>query len=325
MSLRDQLWNLLGDLPPLFTPTLRIVSRRELLFFDTKVIIEDITFENGADATVPGYILYPSTLRKPAPAILYNHLHGNKYSLGKDEVFMDTMNPIPPALMLVSVGFVVMCIDAYAFGARSGKSPHIRSESGAAMEMALYKYFLWRGSTLWGMMLRDDILALNALAARPEVDPQRIGATGMSLGGSRTSWLAALDDRIAALVPTAQLTRYADFAANQNYNLHGIYYYLPGMLKTGIDMEDIVAAAAPRPQTIVIGDSDPLSPIAGIYKIIDYAAYIYAKQGASDRFQVLIEPGVGHSYTSNMFHMMIDTFRDALHPITDTQTYYDLE
>ena len=53
-----------------------------------------------------------------------------------------------------------------------------------------------------------------------------------------------------------------------DYRLHSIYYYLPGMLASGIDMEHIVALTAPRYQLILCGDSDPLSPIGGIHKIV---------------------------------------------------------
>jgi dienelactone hydrolase len=58
----------------------------------------------------------------------------------------------------------------------------------------LFKQFLWEGATLWGMMVRDDILALNYLLSRPEVDPAQVGTTGMSMGATRAWWLAALDD-----------------------------------------------------------------------------------------------------------------------------------
>ena len=52
--------------------------------------------------------------------------------------------------------------------------------------------------------------------------------------------------------------------------MHAIYYYVPGMLVSGLDMEHIVALTAPRHQLILTGDLDPLSPIAGIHKVMDY-------------------------------------------------------
>jgi len=66
------------------------------------------------------------------------------------------------------------------------------------------------------MMLRDDLMALDYLASRPEVDTQRIGVTGMSMGATRSWWLMALDERIKTGVAIACLTRYQDLI------LHGV-------------------------------------------------------------------------------------------------------
>ena len=55
---------------------------------------------------------------------------------------------------------------------------------------------LWRGRVLWGMMMFDELRALNYLASRPEVDPTRLGVTGMSMGSTKAWWLAALDPRV---------------------------------------------------------------------------------------------------------------------------------
>jgi dienelactone hydrolase len=162
------------------------------------------------------------------------------------------------------------------------------------------------------MLLRDDLLVLNYLLTRPEVDPTRVGTTGMSMGGSRATWLAALDERIKVVIPVAQMTRYHDFAERGDYSLHGIYYYVPGILRSDLDMEMIVSLTAPRPQLILIGDSDPLSPIEGVYKIASFAQQVYSLYNASDRFHVSIYEGLGHSYSREMFQAMLDGFRTYL-------------
>jgi cephalosporin-C deacetylase-like acetyl esterase len=66
------------------------------------------------------------------------------------------------------------------------------------------------------MMLRDERIALDYLASRHEVDPQRIGAKGMSMGSTRSWWLAAIDDRIKSVVCVACFTRYEDIIATRN-------------------------------------------------------------------------------------------------------------
>ena len=80
---------------PLFTPDVQIVTTLEREHFT----IEKIAFENGAGATVFGYVLVP---RQGAahPAVLYSHFHGGHYHVGKDEVFLDRVSvpPLGPAL-----------------------------------------------------------------------------------------------------------------------------------------------------------------------------------------------------------------------------------
>src|SRR5690242_8375565 len=75
---RATLWSLLGDLPPLFTPTPTITQREAR----DSYTVESLTFENEAGASVYGYLLLPDHLDKPAPAVLYHHMHGGKYEVG---------------------------------------------------------------------------------------------------------------------------------------------------------------------------------------------------------------------------------------------------
>lgn len=301
---RSALWNLLGDVPSLFTPQPAVTSieRRD------GYTLECFEFDNGAGATVYGYLLIPAEIRGAAPAILYQHTHGHRYERGKDELFRDAPMGTAPGQALVEAGYVVAAVDAYAFGQRQYHGPTRDLKSGDETELTLFKKFLWEGKSLWGMILRDDLLTLNYLLTRPEVDPARVGTTGMSMGGSRATWLAALDNRIAAVIPVAQMTRYRDFAKRGDYNLHSVYYYLSGVLKSGLDMEVITSLTAPRPQRILIGDRDPLSPIEGVYTIDTFARRVYELYGAVDRFQMIVYEGVGHAYTPEMFRAVLDGF-----------------
>src|SRR5512134_3394593 len=197
---RAILWRLLGELPPMFTPQPTVVETQHADGYTRR----KITFDNGAGAMVYGYLLVPDGDNTPKPAILYNHAHGGKYHIGKDELLQDTLIGTPPGAAFVREGYVVLAVDAYAFGERQDQGPGGDRESGQTVELSLFKKFVWHGSTLWGMMLRDDLLALNYLLSLPQVDPARVGTTGMSLGGSRATWLAALDDRLKVVIPIAQ-------------------------------------------------------------------------------------------------------------------------
>jgi dienelactone hydrolase len=307
-QIRAKLWHMLGEMPPIFTPQPTLVSSEQRDGYR----LEKIVFYNGAGAEVPGWVLIPDGANN-APAILYNHAHGGDYTIGKKEIFEDRYdlnNQI--GVELVRQGYVVLAIDAYLFDERQGKGPAGPSEIDKEAELTLAKKFLWEGGTLWGMMVRDDLLALNYLLTRSEIDPARIGTTGMSLGGTRTTWIAALDERIKVAIPVAQMNRYQEFAASGKYVQHGMYYYVPGILRSGVNMEHIAALTAPRPHLILIGDSDSLSPIAGVHIIDDFSRKIYDLYGQPDHFQTIIESGIAHQYTPTMFAATLAWFKRYL-------------
>ena len=302
--LRQLLHRRLGDWPPLFTPRPTIDSRENRDGYT----LERLSFDNGIGDTVFGYLLIPTDRTAPGPAILYHHYHGDLYRQGKEEVLIRVFETLPFATgeELARKGFVVLCIDAYCFGQRCFQGPAGQAEEGAATEAALFKSFLWQGKTLWGMMLRDDTLALNYLAARPEVDPARIAAMGMSMGATRTWWLSALDDRIKVAVSVACLTRYQNLIAEGSTQYHGIYYYVPNLLADGIDAESIIGLIAPHPHLTLTGDRDPGSPAAGVRIINRFQEQLYQLYGQPDSFRGLIYPGVKHAYTRKMWAQSLD-------------------
>src|SRR5262249_13364734 len=147
--------------------------------------------------------------------------------------------------ILIKHGYAVASIDAYFNGDRLGKGPigkRNSKELAAAQELALFKLHLWQRGTLWGMMLRDDQCVLDYVCSRPEIDKEKIGATGMSMGCTRSWWLSAVDDRVKAIVGVACFTRYTELLAHNSS--HGIYYFVPGILKH-FDSEAIYALTAP--------------------------------------------------------------------------------
>jgi len=301
MEVRTRLNELLGALPPhpkkLAVETLSREDRGDYL-------LEKFQLENGAGSLVPGYLLLPKQSPSKAPAILYCHWHGGHYDVGKEELFGTNATPVPAGPALARMGFVVLAIDAYGFGERNGQGPGGASERGGAGELTASKLNLWLGRTLWGMIVRDDLIALDYLCSRPEVDSSRVGVTGISMGATRTWWAMALDDRLKAGVAICCLTRYQNLIQHESLKSHGIYYFVPGMLRH-FDTEAVVALAAPRPLLFLSGETDAGSPIDGIHAIEGKVAPIYQLYGARTRFESIIYPGVGHLYTPDMWQRMV--------------------
>ena len=291
-SIRATLGQLLGDLPPRpATPSVQVLSREEL----DGCTLEKFQFDNGAGEQVRGYIFLPKTSEK-CPAILYCHWHGGQYDIGKEELVQTNATPVPAGPTLAKAGYVVLGIDACCFGERNGAI----GDKGSAGELTASKFNLWAGRTLWGMIVRDDLMALDYLCSRPEVDATRIGVTGISMGSTRAWWLMALDDRPRAAVCVACMTRYQDLIEHGMMKAHGIYYYVPGML-THFDTEAVIACGAPRPMLFQTGDEDSGSPIDGVRKLGDIVSQVYALHGKPECFENTIYPGVAHVYLPEMW------------------------
>jgi len=295
-QVRTTMWDLLGKLPPRpKAPKVCTLYSRTLGDFT----LERFSFDNGAGATVPGYLLVPTNCCGKAPAILFCHWHGAEYEIGKEELLQAHHTPEAPGPAFARGGFVVLGIDAYCFGERNGQGPG-GHERGAEGESTASKFNLWFGRTLWGMILRDDLIALDYLTSRPEVDPQRIGVTGISMGSTRAWWLMALDERIKTAVAVACLTRYQNLIQHESLNAHGIYYFVPNFL-SHFDTEAVISLLAPRPALFQTGDQDPGSPVDGIRAVESTVRAAYRVYGKEQEFQNLIYPGLGHVYTPEMW------------------------
>lgn len=306
---RSTLWKLLGDLPPRPAKlSVKTLSREDR----GGHWLEKFEFDNGAGEIVPGYCFIPKTAAadKKASAILYCHWHGGQYDIGKDEMLgANKAIPQSPGARLASLGHVVLGIDACCFGERNGRGPDGPQQKGSAGEMSAAKFNLWLGRSLWGMIVRDDLIALDYLASRPEVDAGRIGVTGISMGSTRSWWVMAMDDRPRAAVCVACMTRYEELIRDGMLKAHGIYYFVPGMLKR-FDTEAVIALAAPRPMLFMTGDQDSGSPVAGVRKLGEIVGKVYDLHGAGakEQFENAIYPGLGHVYTPEMWERMESWF-----------------
>jgi len=301
-NIRAQVWDLLGKLPPRpAKPKVETLSREDRGDY----IVEKFQFDNSAGANVPGYIILPKNRSAKSPAILYCHWHGGEYDLGKEELFQSKHTPEEPGSAFAKRGYVVIGVDAYCFGERNGQDPGGPSEKGRDGELSASKFNLWVGRTLWGMILRDDLMALDYLMSRPEVDTERIGVMGMSMGATRAWWLMALDERVKTAVPICCLTRYQNLIEQGLLKSHGIYYFVPNILNH-FDTEAIVALIAPRPVLFLDGDQDGTSPVDGIHAIEAAVRPVYRLYEKESEFESVVYAGQGHIYTKQMWTKTLD-------------------
>lgn len=280
-------------------------------------IREKVYFNTTPLFRVPAYVLIPKNAKFPAPGIVALHDHGAMYYWGKEKIVATEAdsNPVLAEFKtksyggrsfttdLVRQGYVVIAIDMFYWGERRTDFrlvPHLggrlTAEPGTPEEAKQHNRiaadnveFLARsifltGHTWAGIMFWDDIRTVDYLLTRPEVDPNRIGCVGLSVGGFRSDFLVALDPRIKAAGVVGWMTAFRDCFPNHLYNTVGWMKILPGIHEY-MDLPDLMALAVPRPLMIMDGLQDGLFPRSGVENAYEKIGNAYAKTGYPDRFE----------------------------------------
>jgi hypothetical protein len=261
-------------------------------------VLEDLLFTDAKTEAIPAFFLRPPNGHAAVPALVYCHAHGNCYGVGRDEL-IEGRPSLHSAYAndLVASGIAALCIEMPCFGARQNPGESARAKS-----------HLWRGETLFGQMLAEQMAGIGFLAGHPVVQADRIGALGFSMGSTLAWWLAALDTRIraaSALCSLADLEALIDLGVHDG---HGIYMNVPGLLpvaRTG----QIAGLTAPRALQICVGLQDWSTPEAAfaISRRDLEAAY-----DGYDKLAFHIEPDTGHVETPAMRQAVLDFLRREL-------------
>jgi hypothetical protein len=285
---RKELRALLGDLPAPREPKARTLGVEK----HDGYTLERLELDLNGEELVPALLLIPDRRPARAPGLLYIHAHGGTYDLGKEEL-LKGRNVLPAYAPLVAAkGWVTLAIDSWCFSGRKRN------------EMDTFKHMLWKGQTLWGMMLFDEIQALTYLAAREEVDHARLGAFGLSMGATKAWWLAALDPRVKLCVDLCCLTDYQELIRINHLKGHAIYYFIPSLLKhfTTAQINELIV---PRRRLSLNGRKDLLTPPAGVERIRDHLLPLYARHGKAEDCRVELFD-CGHEETPEMRAIVSD-------------------
>lgn len=179
--------------------------------------------------------------------------------------------------------------------------------------MSIARYFCW-----------DQIRALDYLSSRSEVDPKRLGMTGASGGGTQTSYMMLLDDRIKTAVPVCYISaREAYMGSGQAHDMEQNIF---GAIAHSPAHDDFLAAFAPRPVMVGAAESDFLN-VEGAVRTLERARRLYGLYDAEDKIQLTITSGT-HGYSSGLRQAAVNWFRQhllGLDPDFETQdpTPYD--
>lgn len=205
--------------------------------------------QSELDCFVPLYLLIPKGKEGKNPAILCAHGHG---PYGKDPVagvhFGDAerrseilQNNYNYAEQMAEAGFVTAAPDWRSFGERTA---YLNPYTGRDICNVHFLQHLVMGRTLLGANIFDGMRVIDFLLTREEVDADKIGCMGLSFGGTMTTYLALLDDRIKA----ADIICYA--TTTEHYIIsrpNACGSQLVPFLYKYADVPDVIAAISPNP------------------------------------------------------------------------------
>jgi dienelactone hydrolase len=274
---------------------------------------EEIYFNTTPDIRVPAYLLLPKGEKKPRPAIVALHDHGGFFVWGKEKIVaMENEHPSlvkhklqyyagrSAASELARRGYVVMVIDMFYWGERrmllAADPPTWREPAKMSVEdvtafnrrsstsTSLIATGLFEAGVTWaGVMFLDDIRTVDYLVTRPEVDPERVGCCGLSVGGFRSAWLAGLDPRIKAAVVVGWMCTTGAMLQSKLTSI-GFWKTVPGLYRH-LDLPDVVSMTAPGALMAIHGTQDKLFTNEGVRAAFDKIARVYKKAGVPERFE----------------------------------------
>jgi dienelactone hydrolase len=237
-------------------------------FEEEKFRVETLLFK-----ALPGFYLtanlyLPKDGREKHPAVLYvcGHSIG---PLGAKVRYQH--HPV----WLASRGYVVLIVDP------------IQISEIEAIHHGTHRYGLWHwqalGYTPMGLETWCGVRSIDYLVSRPEVDPERIGMTGRSGGGTMTWFTMAIDDRVKAGVTANATGIVATHVLHDTFRGHCDCAFFVNHPR--IDYTDVAALCAPRPVLVQSGQKDWIYPPEGYRPLGEKSRKLWGLYGTPEKFR----------------------------------------
>ena len=309
-KLKSKLKELLGDFPQKVPLNPDKLGEEDSGDF----IRQKYTIATEKNMRLPLYILKPKGIArgKRTAAILCCHGHG---SFGKDPVAGVTFNQPDRQKSIQTYnynygeqmarrGYVTICPDFRPFGQRVA---YAEPYPGRDKCNVYFIKGLILGEVLLAKNIHDGICVLDFLCQQEEVDTERIGCMGLSFGGTMTTYISALDERIKAVDIICYLTATCDYAI-ATANFCGAQF-VPYLYRWA-DVADIAGLIAPRPLLVESGVNDTCFSFEFSRKAHQHLKRIYQAAGSSDRLEFDIFMGE-HSFAGNRAFPFFDKYLKA--------------
>ncbi len=270
------------------------------------LIIEDVSWKSYDGKTVPAYVIRKANVDKLFPAIICLHgSSGNRDAMvtkqfgpgewqrpGRDEPHTRMLGW---ARELARRGYLILALTQRGLDTRE---PSTSSEA---------KIQLVNGRTGMGVIIDEIRQGVTYLEKRSDVDPKRIGATGMSFGGITAFYLSLLDNRVAASAPICGGVGSIDvFTRTGNIDYHGFYWWVPGIVANG-DQAWFASAMAPKPLMLWAPTEDVGMTREAVDLFVSIVKPAYECAGKPANL-VVHQPAGEHSFTMEAFEAMVEFF-----------------
>ena len=251
--------------------------------------IENVIITDDTGYAIPVNLYLPDAEPGPHPAVVVSMGHWPRGTqLPENQIFCAN---------LARCGIIAATYDPICQGERSpfsqqefercfGAVPEDIQAVDLHMQAGNLSYLL--GENLGALFVRDSMRVVDYLCSRPDVDTKRIGATGQSGGGTQTTYLAALDDRICCYSPIQCLTKQAmtlveNGIGDCEQSIVGI------SAGEGFDYADVLWAAVPKP-CMLSAASEDFFLLEGVRQLEGEMRRLYKAAGNAAFFSVQVAP-----------------------------------
>lgn len=249
-------------------------------------IRKKLTYAAEAGDRVPAYLLVPTGFTGKRPAMLCLH---QTIAIGKGEpAGLGMQESKRQAVHLVKRGYVCLAPDYPSFGDYSYDIKKAFADG---------RYASGTMKAIW-----NNRRALDLLQSLPEVDGQRLGAIGHSLGGHNTLFTAAFDQRIRVAVTSCG---FCSFETYYGGNLKGWTSdrYMPRIAsqfgndpkRVPFDFDDVLGAIVPRAVFVMAPQRDDNFAVQGVRDVVAKVKPLYEKANAANKLRA-IYPDAGHEF-----------------------------
>ncbi|HOD84487.1 MAG: Acetyl xylan esterase (AXE1) [Planctomycetes bacterium ADurb.Bin126] len=239
--------------------------------------IEKVIFESQPKHFVTAILYLPKT-DPPYPGVLVPCGHSaNGKAIGAYQL---------ASILLARSGCAALCYDPIGQGERHQVlKPDGKALMGTTTEHQAHSAAcVLLGRNVATYRIWDGMRAMDYLASRSEVDAKHLGCTGNSGGGTLTSYLMALDERILAAAPSCYLTTFEKVL--EKIGPQDAEQIIHAQLALGMDHADYVLMRAPRP-TLILSATKDFFDIGGTWETFRQAKRFYGRLGFPERVDLL--------------------------------------